>query len=80
MKNFIRHPFCYRVLCFISLILGVSCNEENPVFAVPTNPSVVNEIDGFVFVKAGGNSTFLGTDVNGARTSETPRMKQLLQI
>ena len=75
MKNFIRHPFCYRVLCFISRILGVSCNEENPVFAVPTNPSVVNEIDGFVFVKAGGNSTFLGTDVNGARTSETPRMK-----
>lgn len=73
MTFFDVHKWRLLFLVWI-LIFESSCTEDN-VFPLGARSFTAKDIEGFVFVRAKGESTFLGTNVNGVRTSETPRME-----
>ena len=59
----------------LSAVFVVACSEENDITALKMNDEIAKKIDGFVFVSANGKSTFLGTNIKGGRTSESPQME-----
>ena len=68
----------YLAFCLLSLALLCSCTEENDFpfeSALVSSAIELEEMEGFVVVNAGGKSTFLGSDISGVRSSETPQMK-----
>ena len=65
---------CFAFLALV-LFLWSSCSDssDSPSSGEPSN--YVTSVDGFVYVNSKGNSTFLGTDVSGARKSDSPKME-----
>ncbi|SHK27367.1 TIGR02171 family protein [Fibrobacter sp. UWB12] len=67
MRYFSFFMFIFALLSACSDNSGSPVNDEPEKNIVP--------IKGFVFVDAHGQSTFLGTDVSGARQSDMPQME-----
>ena len=61
------------LLLALALLSACSDNSGSPVIDEPAKEIV--PIDGFVYVDAHGKSTFLGTNVSGARQSDKPQME-----
>ena len=66
-----------RYLAFLIMVLTLfnacSDNSSSPGTSDPSKRHA--KIDGFVYIETSGKSTFLGTDVSGARQSEMPLME-----
>lgn len=78
MKNAALLKLIGLAFCLFVSVLLCSCTEENnfPFESFLSSSSMELEpLDGFVLVKAKDRSTFLGTNISGVRSSETPQMK-----
>ena len=66
----------YFELFLLAIVLLNACGDDSGSHATE-NPVEHEDIEGFVFVNAHGNSAYLGTNASNARQNEKPQMRVL---
>ena len=74
MKGEMQNVGCLVLLSLALVVLG-SCSDSSDSTSAVEPVNIVTSVDGFVYVNANGKSTFLGTNVSGARQSDSPQME-----